>query len=336
MNVLEKIKQEIVYNYRLKRFVSGLLQQQFVVRNLIYTYFYVEMVKRKMLRFEEVPLRVMVENTNICDSDCIFCPHQKMKRKSGFMQIELFKKIVDECKKLKINHLVIHGFGEPLLDKYFFEKVKMAKKEGIPLVTSNTNGMYLDKEKTEKIFDTGLDEIIISLDAAIEKTYKKIRPGLDFNTVEKNIIELIRQKSKNKAIKPKVILSFVESEENTNEIDKYLKKWNKFVDDISISYRHNWSGALKNINDKTLEKDPCRLLWTDMVVSWNGNVPLCCSDYENKVILGNIRGQAIREIWKSKKLKEIRGFHQKREFNKINLCNNCNLNFHYKLPWWGV
>jgi len=336
MSILEKVKQKVVYNYRFKRFVFGLLQQRFIVNNHIYTFFYDNKIRKKMLKFEAMPLRVMVENTNICNSNCFFCPHEKMKRKTGFMDMELFKKIVGQCKEAKIKHLVLHGFGEPLMDKLFFERVKIAKNRGIPLVTSNTNGMYLDKENIKKMLDSGLDEIIVSLDAATEKTYKKIRPGLDFNTVEKNIIELIGQKNKNKAIKPKVILSFVENEENINERSEYLKKWAKAVDGVSISYCHNWSGALTRITNKTLKRDPCRLLWTDMVISWNGDVPLCCSDYENKTIIGNIKNQTIKEIWEGKKLREVHEIHKKREFEKINLCENCTLNFHDKSPWWGV
>ncbi|MDY6895963.1 MAG: SPASM domain-containing protein, partial [Thermotogota bacterium] len=81
-------------------------------------------------------------------------------------------------------------------------------------------------------------------------------------------------------------------------------------------------------------KDPCRLLWTDMVINWNGDVPLCCNDYERGVCLGNIKESSIKDIWGGLKLQNMREFHEKREFNKIKICNNCEYNYHDKSNWW--
>lgn len=337
MNLEKSMREQFVFNYRVKKLIAKILQPNIVTRNILYRFFYDNLMKNKMKQFERLPLRIMVENTNLCDSNCIFCPHKKMKRKAGIMEMELFKKIVGECKKFGVSHMTIHGFGEPLLDKDFFKKIKYAKEAGVPLVTANTNGMYLTKEKINMIFESGLDEIYISFDAVTELTYKKIRPGLDFSNVERNILCLVREKKRKKSPKPKILLSFVESKDNFLERKKYVNKWKNLVDGISVSFLHNWGGSMKEeMAQNEFKRDPCRLLWTDLVVSWNGDVPLCCNDYENAIILGDVGKQSLKEIWSGEKLKKIREFHRRKLFDKITICKDCSLNYHNRLPWWGL
>lgn len=333
--LLKLIYNQVLYHHRIKKLAAGLLKSPLLIKNPLYNYFYNQLLAEKMDKFKKVPFRVMIENTNICQANCVFCPHQAMKRRIGTMEMTLFKKIIDQCQKSAINYVTIYGFGEPLLDKHFFEKVVYAKSAAIPRVTTNTNGMYLTKEKIKKIFNSGIDEIYISFDALTNKTYKKIRPGLDFKTVESNILNLIYERKKRKLDKPEIILSYVETPDNQKETLKYIQKWQNKVNHISISFMHNWTGQIKNQGMlKNGKRDPCRLLWTDMTISWNGDVPLCCNDYENKIILGNINNQSIKQIWGGEKLKKIREYHQKRNFAKVSLCKNCQYNYHHKSPWW--
>lgn len=331
--LLTLIYSPIVYNYRLKRIIVSLLSSPLVYKNPLYLYFYQRFCQAKIKQYASLPFRLMIENTNLCSADCVFCPHQKMRRKRGIMSMALFKKIIGQAKKYKIDFVTIYGFGEPLLDPNFFAKIKLANQAAIKRISTNTNAMYLDQKAAQKILNSGLDEIYISFDASQAKTYRRIRPGLDFQTVEKNILNLIKQKKTASTNRPEIILSFVKTEINEPDLASYLKKWQAKVDHISISSAHNWTGALK-IKIKPGRRDPCRLLWTDMVISWNGDVPLCCNDYENKIILGNIKRQTIKQIWDGKKLKKIRNLHLKGQFKKISLCQKCQYNYHHKSPWW--
>lgn len=334
MKIDEKIYDFVLYNRGTKKFVSWFLRSGFA-KNRIYNVIYQRHVHRKMERYKNLPFRVMIENTNICGADCIFCPHRFMKREKGIMELELSKKIIDECKALGIEYVTIYGFGEPLLDPHFFERIKYAKSKGISRVTTNTNAGYLNDDNVKKILESRLDEIYISFDAATEEVYKKIRPGLEFSMVEKNILSLVKAKAKSKTNKPEIILSFVESSLNTREVDKYIRKWKDKVDHISISLIHNWTGDIEfEESSNEGRRDPCRLLWTDMVISWNGDVPLCCNDYENKVLLGNINERSIQEIWSGLQLEQIRQWHLEKDFTKSLICKNCKYNYHHKSPWW--
>ena len=276
----------------------------------------------------------MIENTNSCNANCIFCPHKIMKRKRGVMSMDLYKRIINDCVEEKIDFVTVYGFGEPLLDRDFIKRLKYAKTKGIKRLTTNTNAMYLTENIARQIIEAGLDEIFISFDAETAKTYRQVRPGLDFATVEKNIKTLSKLRQKLKRRKPEIVLSFVETDINRAESAGYIKKWQKTVDHISVSQIHNWTGDIDNGRKIIGQRDPCRLLWTDMVVSWDGKVPLCCNDYENKVILGDMKKQSISEVWGGKKLARARKMHVNGNYKAISLCKNCQYNYHHKSPWW--
>ncbi|MFA5358748.1 MAG: radical SAM/SPASM domain-containing protein [Patescibacteria group bacterium] len=337
MSLATKAYNFIIYNRLVKRLAGWFLRQRFFNQNYFYQQKYQRLLKNKMGKYQRVPFRVMIENTNACNSNCVFCPHPAMKRKIGNMSMELFQKIVDQCVSLGIDYVTIYGFGEPLLDPEFVAKVKYAKSRGIKRVTTNTNGALLTEERSRALVEAGIDEIYISFDAATAETFRKIRPALNFDKIEKNIFDLARIRKEMGSKKPEIVLSFVETGDNKQEVKKYIKKWQKTVDHISISFIHNWTGDLFDklkIKQRDWLRDPCRLIWTDMVISWDGTVPLCCNDYENKIILGDINKQTVAEVWGGEKLRQFRYYHQKGEFKSINICADCVYNCHHKSPWW--
>ena len=72
--------------------------------------------------------RVAIEPTNACNLKCRLCPTwQHMKRERGFMELENFKKIVDENKDIfkRINMIFA---GEPLMNQDVFKMVKRISK----------------------------------------------------------------------------------------------------------------------------------------------------------------------------------------------------------------
>lgn len=326
----------VVYNRGVKKLATAILRTNWIVKSPLYNYFYRRKMQQRMAAHQRVPFRVMVENTNVCNSKCVFCPHPIMQRRQGFMSRELFEKVARECRDLNIDYFTIYGFGEPLIDPDFVARVKFAKSLGLKRVTTNTNAELLSEEKSRQLIAAGLDEIYISFDAASAPTYQKVRPTLSFDKIERNIKNLMAIRKKSGKTKPEVILSFVESDANKQEVKEFIAKWKDIVDNISISIIHNWTGKIEtgSVNSGRWRRDPCRLLWTDMVISWNGDVPLCCNDYENKLILGSINKNSISEIWGGEILSVVRRDHLAGTFNGNPVCDRCEYNFHYKSPWW--
>ncbi len=333
----KKILDFILYRHTAKKIANFLLSQNLIKKNKIYQYFLKKQTSKIIKKYQNTPFSLRIENTNFCNGQCFMCPYPTMKRKKGTMSRELYKKIVDQASNLKINYINLHNFGEPLIDKDFIWKVKYAKSKNIKLISTNTNGTLLNPKLAKNIINSGLDELYISVDAATKKTYQKIRIGLNYNQVQKNIKYLVKLKKQLKLDKPKIILDFLEFNLNKNETHKFINKWKKTVDNVCISQIHDWSNKkqinLKNKINNYVEfsRTPCRLPFTEILINWDGSVSLCCQDIDGEVLLGNVNKDSLVKIWQNKKYQNIRKSHQNLKTNNLKLCKNCKL----RTFWWS-
>lgn len=328
----------IIFSPGLKKIAYRLLTSQSVIRSAPYNLLYNRWIKKTMARHVLVPYQLNIENTNICNADCAFCPHHEMKRKQGSMNFNLFERIIDQAAEYDIPVINIHGFGEPLLDKDFFRRVEYTRRKTNGIISTNTNASFIDEDNIVHLLECGLDKLYISFDAATADTYRKIRPKLDFDEVESNIKKLIRARRERRLKSPKIYLSFVKCPANARELEMYLKKWRPLVDGISVSFLHNWAGKYSGAHllKDSSRRDPCRILWTDMWITWTGEVIICCYDYEGEYMVGDLKMESITEIWQGEKLKELRRLHIRREYDRIGICKDCVANLHSRNPWWSA
>lgn len=313
-----------------------ILSTPLIVNNNIYDKFYDQKIKKSIEKMEKkYPMGVDIGVTNLCNAECIMCPHSRLK-KMGTMDMKLYIKIIDNCQRLGIKIITLSFFGEPLLDKNLIEKIVYAKKKHMT-VGFYSNASLLDEKWAERLINSGLDSITISFDGYSKKTYEKIRKKLNFDITKRNVLGLIKIRNKLNKNNPKINLVLVELEENKMEIKSFYREWKNKVDNINIINMRNWANDIQKEGtkesfhfNKKIKRKPCALIWLKMVIDWNGDVVLCCDDWNHSTILGNLKKQTIEEIWKGEKLRKIREAHINGEFYKIPLCSGCNK----KSVWW--
>lgn len=73
--------------------------------------------------------------------------------------------------------------------------IKYAKDVGAAKhISFHTNGHKLTSKKSRELIDSGLDEIIVSLNAASEETYSKVTGNSNYKKVVQNIQEFMELK----------------------------------------------------------------------------------------------------------------------------------------------
>ena len=338
MNLRESLYNFLFYNIYSKRLAIILLNSPLFVNNFLYQYFNNKNIIRIIRKYKKAPSLVVIENTNLCNSRCSMCPHSVMKRKQGVMANNIYQKIIDECAKIGVEHVTLHNFGEPLIDKNFVSRVKYAKSKKIPYVGTSTNGALLTPTLSKQIIESGLDVINFSLDAFSKEAYQKIRVGLSYEKVMKNIKEFSEIRRRLGVRKPKIIVDMVETDFNRNEKQKFIDKWQNMADKVSITTLHSWGGSFKDKVGKgdlhrglkKIRREPCRFLWTDMVILWDGKVSACCQDYDGRLIVGDLNKNSLQEIWQGKILSTLRESHLKGQISLVPMCKTCD----YRSVWW--
>ena len=75
----------------------------------------------KSYKLTEYPLNVVVEVTAFCNLNCVMCTQNEIKRPRGYMDIFLYKKIIDELAENSPSTRVWLDFhGEPTLAGWKF------------------------------------------------------------------------------------------------------------------------------------------------------------------------------------------------------------------------
>ena len=270
-------------------------------------------------RAPRLPEIVQIESTNICNARCVFCPRDEMHRKQGVMDEALFRKVVDECAALGIQHVRLHNFGEPFVDRHLAEKVAYTKRQGIAEVGVISNGSLIDEQVARAVIDAGLDAINISVDASGREVFERTRVGLKYDKVIANIERLVRLRGELGRTHPKLILSFVR-QDNGEEERAFIERWRQVADKVHITDIHNWAGTLNRESDVRF---PCYRQWLTFTVLWDGRVSLCCADFDGKVTLGDLRTSSLREIWDSEAYRAVRREHLQSGGPAI--CHGCDL-----------
>ena len=270
-------------------------------------------------RARHLPDIVQIESTNLCNAKCVFCPRDEMHRRQGVMDMDLFKKVVDECAALGITHVRVHNYGEPFLDRQLVDKVRYAKERGIAEVGMISNGSLITEAIARGMIEAGLDAINISVDASGKETFERTRVHLDYDTVIGNIRTLARLRQEMGRRRPKLILSFVR-QGNTADEQAFIEEWSQIADKVHVTDLHNWAGALNGKSDVNF---PCYRIWLTFTVLWDGRVSLCCADFDGRHILGDLRTSTIEEIWNSPAYLAVR--RQQLEDGGPEICRSCDL-----------
>ncbi len=116
-------------------------------------------------------MRVSV--TNKCNLRCLYCMPGSCSDSCDMLSVEDILTVCSCAAELGIRHIKLTG-GEPLLRRDCAELVYELKRiNGIRTVTLTTNGILL-KKYADKLFDSGIDGINVSLDTLDREKYKYI------------------------------------------------------------------------------------------------------------------------------------------------------------------
>ena len=207
----------------------------------------------------DFPLVLNVEPTNACNLKCYICPRNKSGREVGYMDFELYTRIIDQCLEHKqLRMLNFHKDGEPLLHPKLFEMIKYAKdSNAAKILHLNTNAVCLEGDNIERFLISGIDDVTISLDAYYPETFEKIKGRALLGKVENTVVNLFRTRDRLKLEKPFIRIKIMEFEDTYGEIEDFIKKWQDIADDIQVTGLHDWSGSIEDV--EVTDENQCQV-----------------------------------------------------------------------------
>ena len=163
-----------------------------------------------------LPRSIYIEPTSRCNELCQQCPRTLLSREDDRdLSFEDFRYIVDQFPAL--DRVVLHGLGEPLLNKDLPRMINYLKARGT-YVLFNSNGVLLNARRGQALIDAGLDEYRLSMDGATREMYAHVR-GVDaFDKIWRNMRAFVSMQKEQNAARPAVSLWFTAMRENLRDL----------------------------------------------------------------------------------------------------------------------
>ncbi|SHH32336.1 radical SAM additional 4Fe4S-binding SPASM domain-containing protein [Caloranaerobacter azorensis DSM 13643] len=159
-----------------------------------------------------------------CNLRCKHCYNAEKyfgeNRKNDVLSYSQCIDVINKLVKGGFDHIHLLG-GEPLMRKDIFDIISYANLKGVT-VTINTNGALLDEQNIEKLIESGIKQISISLDSTDPQINDNIRGVGTFRKVIENIA-LLKSKLKKSNKYVLIQISTVIIKNNAEDIINFPK-----------------------------------------------------------------------------------------------------------------
>jgi MoaA/NifB/PqqE/SkfB family radical SAM enzyme len=291
--------------------------------------------------------------TEYCNFSCFYCVQpmlQKSKHKSRSLQWETFKKYADNIFVTESGggvRVCLSGYGEPLINPLLADMIAYIKQAtAAAIIEILTNGSLLVPELADKLLDSGLNKIKISLQGINEKQYfENCGARMDFENFL-NQMQYFYEQSRGKCeIYMKAIDVMFSSEE---EREEFYKMFSPLCDSINIegllptnaldqensSYNYSHRLGFQVGSDDSI----CPVPFFAANVDIDGSVYGCCcnaSDRDPENIwkspcIGNLNEQSFSDIWNGREHLEL--LKSLLNHTPIGVCEKCILPKYYLSP----
>lgn len=282
---------------------------------------------------EAFPSQLIIDATEICNLACVHCAHPQFKKSQFYsgkcLDPQLNHKAVDEVRehgKGLCQYIRYTGEGEPLINPHIFEMISYAVKNSGTTVTITTNGTLFQGGKLEKLLDTGVNILDISIDAFKPETYAQIRVNGDLEVTRANVLKLIQL---TRGTKTKVVVSYIEQPQNASETNDFETFWKSSGADYVVVRRlHSNAGALGDVaekmrNENTEDRRPCLYPWERMVLNPRGFLSFCPADWTHGSTVIDYRNATIKDVWNGEFYKNLRTAHLTNCYGSHKFCGQC-------------
>jgi radical SAM protein with 4Fe4S-binding SPASM domain len=247
--------------------------------------------------FKKYVCIVNIETSTYCNRVCSYCPvsTDEGRKKQLNIKNEVFEKIISELQQISYKSTICFNlYNEPLADKYLYQRLTYARK-ALPnaFFLFNSNGDYLNKDKLNRLSDTGLNAIFVTLHPSPKKSYEL-----------NDRIKCFHKLFKKLGVTDYIIDESAKDGNIESNVDWRGMRLRVMANDWA-KYGNSRAGTVDFLNTSENRTTPCVRPLREFTISHDGNVFPCCQFYpetSEKYVVGNVELKSIFEIYSSNTL----------------------------------
>ena len=197
------------------------------------------------------PFYVQFEVTTHCNLACYMCVRNEVIKHPRHLGFDDFKQVFDQIRAPK---LTLSGAGEPLLNPDLCRIIAHAKGHGASVMIP-TNGTLLRRpELAGAMVETGLNVLIVSIDAATPATYQAIRRQDCFDKIVEGLTLIEEAKKEQRRRYPEIRFDVVILKENYRELPAIVRLADR-LGIATVFFRALQTKGIGKDREETIGKD---------------------------------------------------------------------------------
>ncbi|MCF7958588.1 MAG: SPASM domain-containing protein [Phycisphaerae bacterium] len=277
------------------------------------------------------PRELEIEITNSPSLRINGYPHRMTDRSSwatqrDTMPLELFEKIVNDCQGYDDICLTLGGFGEPLTHPDLPEMIKIAKSGGIFAINIETDGQDLKEELADTLIRLDIETISVFLDANTPEDYHAVKSKDCFKQIEQNMLNFLEKCKVSPDTAPVLVPHLIKSHQTLGQMEPFYDRWRRAAGAAVITGYNDYAGQIDDqavMNMAPPSRTACNRIHRILTILADGSIPLCSQDYAGQLTFDTVKNSAIRSIWLSETMENLRNAHNQNTFTTNQLCQNC-------------
>jgi molybdenum cofactor biosynthesis enzyme MoaA len=245
---------------------------------------------------------VSLEAHTVCNQACYFCPVSIAPREDYFMPTELYERIVGELAAYRetIEAVFMINYNEPTADTRFVDQVRTIKSAGLPPAVL-TNGSGLTPERIDALVEMGgLRFLSINLSTLDRERYRRDRGGDHLGLVLRN---LDHARDKPLADQMDMVVLGTGNDDHKRDFEEISRRFAGSRFQVKYSEVMDRAGYLQ-IGHRPASRER-RLCGCENIgsrplqhlhITPRGKCVLCCEDYDEKYVVGDLTRQSVVEV----------------------------------------
>jgi radical SAM protein with 4Fe4S-binding SPASM domain len=238
-----------------------------------------------------------IQNCTHCNARCAYCPLTKQPKPKRLMSMELFRRAVEEVATVEPRWVMLNQANEPLLHPEFLEQAKCLADRGLKLKLF-TNGILLRPEISRSLADMNVvASATINVPSLDTEEYRHFM-GVGMSPhLRENIAAAVETKM------PLVLVvnGLTRLKQRAAELEKIFAGPERPHVAVAPNNTHSIAGRIESGENTVEEHWPgklagCRYHLEQAEINVEGKVLMCCEDYYDQHVMGDIAQRPLREI----------------------------------------
>ncbi|HLJ73541.1 MAG TPA: radical SAM protein [Thermoanaerobaculia bacterium] len=273
---------------------------------------------------------VSLETMTACNQKCYFCPVSIAPREDAVMSVDLFENIVNMLTSYRptIESVFLQSYNEPTLDRRFLDQCRTLFAADLPVAVLS-NGTGLTPAKIDAIVEGGpLRYLCINLSTLDRDRYQHDRGEDHVAAVLRNL-----DYAKDRRVADRMNIVVLGTGDATHDVDfaairerfagsRFEVERHVVMDragwlDVGLkpAQRKRHLAGCDNVGSRPLQH---------LHITPKGKCVLCCEDYDEKYVVGDLTTHTIAEVLEGDELARMRRWvYGLEEAPDDFMCRNC-------------